>query len=389
MEKALAPSYTPQEMLAELVGFNTVSERGNLELIDFVADYLGSLGVTSSRVFDKTGEKAALYAMVGPGIEGGIVLSAHTDVVPVENQDWTSDPFVLREDGSRLYGRGSADMKGFAATVLAHVPKMLDADLKCPIHIALSYDEEVGCLGAPPMIADMLKNAPRPTAVIVGEPTNMKVVNGHKGIIVLRTRIFGHPVHSSQLDRGVSAISVAAKLISWLDGQTAENKARAVPNCLFDPPYTTLHCGTIKGGDAHNITAAECEFVTDIRTLPDESGADWQARYEAFVSDNILPQMQAISPDCRIEIERIADVPGLREEQQGLAEQLARQLTGDNSRNVVVYATEGGQFQDQGVSAIVCGPGSIDQAHQADEYIEAAELEKCSAFLDRLCLHLS
>ncbi len=381
--------YTSQEMLAKLVGFNTISDRSNLPLIDFVAGYLEDWGISSERVFDDTGEKAALYALIGPRTEGGIVLSAHTDVVPVENQAWSSDPFTLRAENGRLYGRGAADMKGFAASVLAHVPRFLEAGLTRPLHIALSYDEEVGCLGAPPLIEDMLQNEPHPSAVIVGEPTNMAAVTGHKGIIVLKTKVFGHPVHSSQLDRGVSAISVAAKLISWLDQQTQMNKKRADPDCLFDPPYSTLHCGVIKGGDAHNITAAECEFVTDIRTLPEERGEDWQERYLAYIESEILPDMKAISPNCRVEVERVANVPGLREETDGPAEQLVRQLTGDNGRHVVVYATEGGQFQDAGLSAVVCGPGSIDQAHQPDEYIEMAELEKCTAFLDALCQKLS
>lgn len=385
----MARTYTPQEMLAALVGFDTVSDKSNLALIDFVAAYLEDYGVATTRVFDDTGEKASLFAIIGPKLPGGVVLSAHTDVVPVANQEWTSDPFALRAENGRLYGRGTADMKGFAATVLAHVPKMLAAGLTRPIHIALSYDEEIGCFGAPPMIERMLADHPKPAAVIVGEPTNMKAVTGHKGIVVLKTKIFGHAVHSSQLDRGVSAISVAARLISWLDGQTAENKALADADCLFDPPYTTLHCGTIRGGDAHNITAAECEFVTDIRTLPEERGEDWQARYEAFIEEDILPGMKAVSPSCRIDITRLANVPGLRQETDGEAEILARQLTGDNGRNVVVYATEGGQFQDAGLSTVVCGPGSIDQAHQADEYIDAAELEKCVAFLDGLCRKLS
>jgi len=372
-----------------LVGFDTVSDKSNLALIDFVAGYLEDHCVPATRVFNDGGDKASLFARIGPDLPGGVVLSAHTDVVPVANQEWTSDPFTLRADDDRLYGRGTADMKGFAATVLAHVPKMLAAGLVRPIHIALSYDEEIGCFGAPPMIKRMLADGPAPSAVIVGEPTRMKAVTGHKGIIVLKTKVFGHAVHSSQLDRGVSAISVAARLITWLDRQTAENRAKADADCLFDPPYTTLHCGTIRGGDAHNITAAECEFVTDIRTLPEERGEDWQARYEAFIETEVLPGMMAVSPSCRIEVTRLANVPGLRQETDGAAERLARQLTGDNGRNVVVYATEGGQFQDAGLSTVVCGPGSIDQAHQADEYIEAAELEKCVAFLDGLCRKLS
>jgi acetylornithine deacetylase len=377
-------SLSPRKMLEKLVSFNTVSDRSNLNLIAYVEDYLSQLGVQSERVPNETGEKASLHARIGPEIDGGVVLSAHTDVVPVEGQNWSRDPFTAWEVDGRLYGRGTADMKGFAATVLAKVPDFLSADLKVPVHIALSYDEEVGCFGAPPLIRDILARGPKPKFSIVGEPTNMKVVTGHKGIAVLRTSIKGHPVHSSQLHRGVSAISVAAKLISWLDARTAENKTRSDPDCGYEPPYTTLHCGTISGGQAHNITAENCEFVTDIRLLPSESAAKWISDYNAFIQSEVLPDMRAISQNCRIEVKELANVPGLKAEQEGFAETVARRLTGDNARNLVVYATEGGIFQDHGLSTVVCGPGSIDQAHQADEYIELSELDRCSAFLDSL-----
>jgi len=376
--------YSPQEMLSHLVGFPTISHNSNLDLINFVSAYLQEHGISANLVPDATGKKAALHARVGPDVPGGIVLSAHTDVVPVEGQNWTSDPFQLREAEGRLYGRGSADMKGFAATALALAPEMCAAGLKRPIHIALSYDEEVGCLGAPPMIEKMLANGPLPSAVIVGEPTNMKVVTGQKGISVLETVVTGKSVHSSQLNRGTSAISVAARLIAWLDAQTAANRERSDPDCLFDPPFTTLHCGEITGGTAHNITAAECRFVTDIRTLPEENPIDWQEKYEAFARETWqLPGGNLMDPG-KISIKRIALVPGLQPETDGAAEMLARRLTGDNSINAVVYATEAGQFQEAGLSTVVCGPGSIDQAHQADEFIEIAELEKCRGFIRQL-----
>lgn len=381
--------YTPREMLEKLISFNTVSSRSNLELITFVETYLGDLGISSARVPDETGTKAALHARVGPEVEGGVVLSAHTDVVPVAGQAWSQDPFAAWEEGGRLYGRGSADMKGFAATVLAKVPDFLNANLRRPIHIALSYDEEIGCFGAPPLVSDLLAREPRPAFAIVGEPTNMKVVTGHKGIAVFKTIIRGHPAHSSQLHRGVSAISAAAKLISWLDARTAENKANADPDCPFEPPYTTLHSGVIKGGEAHNITAEHCEFESDIRLLPGDSAETWIERYKAFAESDVLPDMLAISADCKITVEELANVPGLTEEADGLAEAEVRRLTGDNARNVVVYATEGGIFQEHGLSTVVCGPGSIDQAHQADEFIELTELDRCASFLDKLAVELS
>lgn len=385
----MADCYSAVEMLAKLVSFDTVSDKSNLELIAFVEDYLSGHGVSSTRVYDETGEKAALYAMVGPNVDGGIILSGHTDVVPVSDQIWASDPFTLREEDGKVYGRGAADMKGFVATVLASVPHMLSSDLKRPIHIALSYDEEVGCLGAPPMLEHLLEAGPRPAMAVVGEPTNMKAVTGHKGITFIETEVTGHAVHSSQLHRGVSAISVAAKLIAWIDAQTEHNRETTSPDNGFDPPYTTLHCGVIKGGAAHNITASECIFETDIRTIPGDVGREWVKRYRHFIDTEILPPMREISPDCDITIREMANVPGLAPEQDGAAETLVRRLTGDNGTHLVVFATEGGQFQEKGLSTVVCGPGSIDQAHKPDEFIEVQELHKCTAFIERLCSDLS
>lgn len=385
----MSRSYSPREMLGKLISFDTVSDQSNLALIGFVEDYLADWGVPSQRVPDPTGEKAGLHARIGPDVDGGTVLSAHTDVVPVAGQAWSQDPFTAWEENGRLYGRGACDMKGFAATVLAKVPDFLAEDLKAPIHIALSYDEETGCDGARRLIPDMLSSGPRPDIVIVGEPTLMKVVTGHKGIVVLKTRITGHPVHSSQLHRGVSAISVAAKLIGWLDGKTAENKAVADPDCPFEPPYTTLHCGTISGGQAHNITAQHCEFLTDIRLLPGDTADRWLAAYRGFIEEAVLPGIEAVSENCKIEVTELANVPGLGEEAEGPAETIARRLTGDNGHHVVVYATEGGLFQSHGLSTVVCGPGSIDQAHQPDEFIKLEQLDQCASFLDRLLRTMS
>lgn len=385
----MSTRYTPREMLEKLISFNTVSDRSNLDLIAFVEDYLSGYGIASVRVPDETGTKAALHARIGPARDGGVVLSGHTDVVPVAGQNWSQDPFSAWVSDGKLYGRGSADMKGFAATVLAKVPDFIAADLERPIHIALSYDEEVGCFGAPPLVRDMLAKGPRPEFVIVGEPTNMKIVTAHKGIAVFKTTVRGHPAHSSQLHRGVSAISAAAKLICWLDARTSENKANADPDCAFVPPYTTLHSGVIKGGEAHNITAEHCEFTTDFRLLPGDSKQSWLDRYKAFIDTEVLPGMLAISAECAVSVTELAYVPGLSEEVDGPAETEVRGLTGDNARHVVVYATEGGIFQEHGLSTVVCGPGSIDQAHQADEFIELVELERCAAFLDRLMKRLS
>lgn len=373
-----------EALLARLVAFPTVSTASNLNLIHFVRDVLRNHGIEARLVPSADGDKANLHAVIGPRVDGGVVLSGHTDVVPVEGQSWSSEPFTLTDRGGRLYGRGTADMKAFAAIALALLPEMAAAGLKRPIHLALSYDEEVGCFGAPDMIADMLEAGPRPAAVIVGEPTEMKVVTAHKGTAVLRTTVTGHAVHSSHLDRGVSAVSAAARIITWLEDRTAENRHTADPGLPFDPPFTTLHCGMIQGGTAHNIVARNCWFLTDIRNVPHESLAEWEECYARHLRDIVDPALKAAHPAAGVALERLAHVPGLRPERDGSAEALARKLTGDNGRRVVAYGTEAGLFQQAGLSTVVCGPGSIEQAHQPDEFIEKTQLSAGVTFLRRL-----
>jgi len=377
--------YTPREMLEKLVGFPTVSAGSNLGLIEFVKDYLAGHGVKAHLVYDETGEKANLYAMVGPKVAGGVVLSGHTDVVPVKGQDWRTDPFRVVEADGRLYGRGTCDMKGFNALVLALVPDMLKAGLKRPIQIALSYDEEVGCIGAPFMIDEMLVKLPRAAAVIVGEPSMMQVVSGHKGSIGFLTRVQGFEVHSSLMHTGVSAVMVAARLVEWLRLRFEENR-QASPNpvdAVFEPPFTTLHVGVIKGGTATNITALDCSFSCDIRCPASQDPMDWYKRYLAFVAE-VEAEVKAIRPEAKITVTPRDENPALKPETNGVAEALARRLTGDNGRHVVSYGTEAGQFQREGYSVVVCGPGSIDQAHQPNEYISIAQFAAGEAFLRRL-----
>jgi acetylornithine deacetylase len=377
------------EMLARLVAFPTVSRDSNLALIDFVEAYLSGLGVASRRVPSPCGTKANLHCLIGPAVDGGVVLSGHTDVVPVDGQAWTRDPWTLAEEGGRLYGRGTVDMKGFVALCLAAVPRMLAADLKRPIIIALSHDEEVGHLGVDAMIRDMEAAFPRPSAVLVGEPSSMQVVTQHKGGLGLRTHVRGYEVHSSRVHQGVSAITAAARLVVWHAEQLAANLAAAralgadAPGALFEPPCTTLHNGIIQGGTAVNITAKDCWFVTDIRTLPEDDPDAWLARYRA-ACDVVQADMQAIHPDTGIDIEVRHNLSGMRREADGAAEALARQLTGDNAEHAVSYGTEASNFQRAGHSVCVIGPGSIEQAHQPDEYISVAEFEAGAAFLNRL-----
>lgn len=381
--------YTSRQLLEKLVSFPTVSSESNLELIDWVEGYLASHGVKSHRVYNQSMTKANLYANVGPEVEGGVILSGHTDVVPVVGQDWHSDPFTVVEKNGRLYGRGTCDMKGFDALALAAVPLALKRGIKRPIQIALSYDEEVGCVGAPDMIEVMAKHLPRASAAIIGEPSMMKVVSGHKGGFSVHTKINGFEVHSSLLHTGVSAVMEAAKLIDWCNQQNAQSAA-STPSPLaadFNPPYTNLHVGIVHGGTANNITAKDCEFGVFFRPVPGDSIEQWRDAYLAKVAE-VEAEMQAIRPETSIEtISRFA-VPALEPEIDGAAENLVRRLTGDNSTNVVAYCTEAGQFQQGGYSSIVCGPGDIEQAHKANEFIEISQLEAGEHFMHRLIDHL-
>ncbi|HSF97024.1 MAG TPA: acetylornithine deacetylase [Thermohalobaculum sp.] len=386
--------YTAREMMAKLVSFPSVSRDSNLELIDWVRTYLAGHGVESHIVHSKIEPKANLFAQIGPNVPGGVVLSGHTDVVPVDGQNWSTDPFKLVERDGKFYGRGTCDMKGFNALGLALVPEMLKAPLKRPIQIALSYDEEVGHQGVPHLIASMVETLPHAAAVFVGEPTSMQVVTQHKGGCSLNTRVRGFEVHSSLVHTGVSAVMNAARLINWHSDRMDENRREAealgdtAPGILFTPPYTTLHNGMIQGGTAGNITAKDCWFTSDIRCLPNEDGRDWFARYRAEC-DRVQAEMQAIRPETGIDIEVRLLAPGCSKETNGEAERLARMLTGDNGEHAVSYGTEAGHFQREGgYSTCVVGPGSIEQAHQPDEYITVAQFEAGEAFVRRLIDHL-
>lgn len=381
---------SPRQILDRLVSFPTVSRDTNLPLIDWVEGYLESHGVTAHRVWNEDRTKASLYAHIGPEVAGGVVLSGHSDVVPVDGQVWSSDPWTVTERDGRLYGRGTCDMKGFVALALAAVPLALAADLKRPLQLALSYDEELGCTAAPPMIAEMARSLPRAAAVIVGEPSRFSVVTGHKGGTGFKVHVKGYEVHSSLIHTGVSAIMAAAPLIDFANRVNAANAARppAALAQMFDPPWTTLHVGMIRGGTAHNITAADCRFSCEIRVVPGEDIEDWVAAFEGQVAQAVAA-MQTIRPETGITLERFFSVPPLRPETDGAAEALARRLTGDNGLHVVSYGTEAGQFQAEGYSAVVCGPGDILQAHQPDEFLEISEFDAGWSFMQRLVAWLS
>lgn len=377
---------TPLEIMTKLISFPTVSRDTNLPLVGWVEEYLQSHGITSHRWPDPDQpHKAAIFAHVGPLEEGAVVLSGHTDVVPVDGQPWDTDPFTVTEEDGKYFGRGTCDMKGFDALAIWALVEAHYARVKRPLQLALSFDEEVGCTGAPPMIEAMQGVLPKGSAVIVGEPSMMQAVTGHKGGFGFDTHIVGFEVHSSIMHTGVNAIMAAAPLIDWANQQNARNMA-AQPStvaAVFDPPWTTCHVGMIEGGTAHNITAKDCRFMMDFRTVPDETQAQWRDAYFEQVR-HIEAQMQAVHPDTRIELTENFAIPGLIPEEDGEAEALVRALTGDNASHVVSYGTEAGQFQEAGYSAVICGPGDIAQAHQPNEFITIEQFEAGHKFMQRL-----
>ena len=380
----------PRDILAQLISFDTVSRHSNLAMIDHIANYLTDLGVETDIIYDINREKANLFATLGgPADVPGIVLSGHTDVVPVDGQDWSSDPFTMTERDGKLFGRGTCDMKGFIATCLALAPEITKAKLREPIHFAFSYDEEVGCRGVGAMIDKISQRSPLPRICIIGEPTDMRVVNAHKGICAYRTTILGREAHSSKTDFGESAIFAAARLVEHLR-QTANGlRDSADQSSPLAPPYTTVSIGTLNGGSAINIVPNHCSFDWEYRPLPGEDMDSVLNSLNSFSQKVVLPEMKANFPEAEIHTELIARAPALREEYDSPAEELVKALTGQNDTYVAAYATEAGLFQDAGMSTVVCGPGSIDQAHRPDEYVEISQMNESEAFLRKLVAALS
>lgn len=374
------------EILARLIGFDTTSRNSNLELIAWVEAFLDARGVASTRVSNADGSKANLYAVIGPDAPGGVVLSGHTDVVPVDGQDWRTDPFTLEDDADNFYGRGVADMKSFLALALAHVDEARAADLKKPIILAFSYDEEVGCLGAPHLI-EKLASVPRPVAVIVGEPTLMKVVSGHKGISVFRVEVEGREAHSSQTGQGVSAVMEALKLMKLVEHMAAEARAQADPHSHFIPPEPTMTIGQVSGGTASNILARKCEFVWDLRCPPDVDPEIYATRFMR-AAEELDADIKRRAPEGGVRVTRRSNTPGLAPHWESEAEMLARALTGDNGKEVASYAAEAGLFQQAGMPVVICGPGSILQAHQPNEWIAKSQIAEGEIFIKRLIARL-
>ncbi|WP_370152847.1 acetylornithine deacetylase [Ferrovibrio sp.] len=379
------PSKASLDMIRQLVEMPTVSRDSNLDLIHWIRDHLKGMGVESTLVHDATGKKANLYATLGPQDRPGIVLSGHTDVVPVDGQDWHTDPFRLTEKDGLLYGRGTSDMKSFVAIALAYAPQFLAQPLQTPIHYAFTYDEEVGCLGAKRLI-EVLKEMPvTPKACIVGEPTGMQVIGQHKGKKSWRVDVRGFECHSSLTHLGANAVEAAAELIAFIKALARKKKAEGPFDAEFAPPHTSLHTGTVQGGTALNIVPKDCSFLWEIRYLPQD---DVDALYDevvAYARDRLEPELKAVDPACGFSFTQISGFPGLATPDSAGVIELAKVLTGANRVSKVSFGTEAGLFsQEAGIPTIVCGPGSIEQAHKPNEFIALDQIAQCEAFMDRL-----
>ena len=377
-------TYTPTEMLAELVAFDTVSAKSNLALIGFVADYLNLHGVDSTLIHNDEKTKADLFATIGPLEAGGIALSGHTDVVPVTGQDWSDDPFELVRRDGKMFGRGTADMKGFIAAVLAAVPHFVSARLRRPIHIVLSYDEEVGCLGIRPLLAKIGRVLPKPAIAIVGEPTDMKTVTAHKGIYGFETIVRGVAAHSSAPDLGANAIAYGAAAVVHINEMAERWRHEGQRDDRFDPPYTSVNTGLMDGGNALNIIPAHCAIRWEFRPVPAADPDALCREIEQYIDKELLPRFRAEHSATDITTRRLSAVPGMDTPDDAPAVQLVSRLTGANRTYAVSYAAEAGLFQRADISTVICGPGSIVQAHQPDEWLADSQLALCAAFLGRL-----
>jgi acetylornithine deacetylase len=372
-----------RRILQTLVAFDTTSSNSNLELIGWVSDYLAGFGVTAELVTGPSPDKANLYATLGPEDRGGVALSGHSDVVPVAGQDWRTDPC------GRLYGRGTCDMKGFIATALAFVPDFLSRPLRRPAHLCFSFDEEIGCHGVPHLLAELARRPVRPVMCIVGEPTGMKVMTAHKGKVDVVCRVRGVPAHSSLAPRGVNAINAAARVIAYLE-RLARQKAEQGPfEEDYDITHTTVHTGLVEGGTQLNIVPGHCSFEFEVRNLPTDDPDVLLAEVRRFAHEEVEPPMQAIDPETGFSWEEIARYPGLDTAPDEDVVTLAQSLAGSNATGKVAFGTEAGLFQASGIPCVVCGPGSIEQAHKPDEFVTLDQLRQCERFMGRLLDHLA
>jgi acetylornithine deacetylase len=382
-----APRTSTAAMLGELIAIDTTSVNSNLPFVDHVADYLRGHGVEVTRVHNEAGDKANLFATIGPPGDGGIALSGHSDVVPVAGQDWSSDPFRALEKDGRIYGRGACDMKGFIAAALALVPEMIAAEPRTPLHLVFSYDEELGCIGVGTLIDQIAKSLPKPALAIIGEPTGMQLVNANKGIYAFETELTGLEAHSSATHIGVSAIFHGAELVGFIGALADEMATRGPFAHDFNPPYTSFNVGVIEGGTAVNIIPKSCRLSYEFRPVPGADPEAIKARIAAFVEGDLLPRMRKRFPDAAVVTTQGAAAPPLVPTDPSPAEALVRKLTGANRGGTVAFATEAGHFQATGISAVIIGPGSIDQAHKPDEYVALDQLAQCEDFLRKVIAH--
>lgn len=378
------------DILTDLINFPSISEGGNLELIAYINHRLDQIGVRTYLTLDETGGKANLFATLGPAnTDGGIVLSGHTDVVPVEGQEWHSDPFnALVRDG-RLYGRGACDMKGFIACTLAMAPQYMQADLKVPLHLGFTYDEEVGCLGARVMLDELREVGPHPRMCIVGEPTMMKLIEGHKGCCEYTTHFSGLEGHGSEPDRGVNAVEYAVRYVARLMEIAEDLRQRVPEESKFVPPHSTIQIGRMAGGIARNIIAGSCAVEWELRHVTADDYDFTHAQIRSFVADTLLPQMQSVYPDANILTQVMGEVAGLAPMEHNEVVELVRVLTGNKEAGELVsFGTEAGLYQQLGVDTVICGPGSIHQAHKPDEFVALEQLDQCLHMIEGLHKHL-
>ena len=380
----MSPEAKTVDLIKQLIAFDTTSRNSNLELLAFVVAYLETLGIESELVHNEERTKANLYATLGPADRPGIALSGHTDVVPVDGQDWDTDPFDVVEKDAKLYGRGTADMKSFIGVCLALAPEFLERDIETPLHLVFSHDEEIGCVGVRSLI-DILKDRPlKPSGVIIGEPTDMKVVRAHKGKLSYRCQVHGFEAHSSLAHVGVNAVEAAAEAVAYLKSMARRHRDEGPFDAELEPPYTTVHTGTIHGGTALNIVPKDCSFEFEFRHLPEDDPHALLDELREHIARHIEPEMTAKQASCGFHFEYISRIPGLSTDEEADIVQLAKSLTGQNATGKVAFGTEAGLFQDSGMPAVVCGPGSIDQAHKPNEFIALEQIARCEAFVRKL-----
>jgi len=378
------PRLSTAELLARLVAFDTTTRNSNLALIDFVRGYLDAHGVQYRISTDAAGQKANIHAIIGPQAAGGMALSGHVDTVPVDGQAWSADPFTLREAGGKLYARGACDMKGFVASCLAAVPDFLARKPAKPLHLFISYNEEVDFQGAIRLIEDLQESGMKPALCVVGEPSGMKPILAHKGKLDVRVKVRGLPGHSSVPAKGVNAVQAAGEAIAWVAAEARRLEKEGPFEDGFDPPHTTIHVGTVQGGSILNIIPEHAEFMMEWRNIPGDDAEAALQRMQAHIAEHIEPAMRAVHPECGFSYEVPVRMPGLALSPDHELTAVVKQLTGANAAGKVSYGTEGGFYQNAGIATIICGPGHIAQAHQPDEWVARDQLDACDAFIRRL-----